>query len=68
MIRVPKAAQILDAPEWTVYDWVRRGVLPPGVAVRLGRSVRIDEEGLRAWVAAGGAGAETPQREVAAAR
>lgn len=35
-----------------VYDLTRRGVLP---SVRIGRQVRIPEDGLRAWVERGGA-------------
>ncbi len=56
LVRAREAAEALGTTTWRVYDLVRRGVLPPGVAVRVGRAVRIDADALAAWVAAGGAG------------
>lgn len=37
-----------------VYTAVREGVLPIGVAVRLGRKILINEEKYQAWINAGG--------------
>ena len=37
------------------YDLVRRGILPPGVAVRLGRRIRVNPAELEAFIQGGGA-------------
>lgn len=42
----------LPAPRF--YDYVRRGVIPPGVAIRFGRCVYVDPEKLEEFIAAGG--------------
>jgi len=39
LLKVSKAAQILDVDVGTIYKWIDRGVLP---AVKIGRTVRID--------------------------
>lgn len=48
------AAGYLGVSQQRVYEMVRLGIIPAGVAIRLGRQIRISEEGLRDWVAAGG--------------
>jgi predicted DNA-binding transcriptional regulator AlpA len=37
-----------------LYSLVREKVLPPGVVVRFGRSIRISSDAYAEWVAAGG--------------
>jgi excisionase family DNA binding protein len=54
LITVQWAAGFLNVSQQRVYEMVRLGIIPAGVAVRLGRQIRISEEGLREWVAAGG--------------
>ena len=54
MVQARRGAEILGVSEQRVYELVRTGILPPGVVVRLGRQVRIDEDALREWIAAGG--------------
>lgn len=56
LITVREAAQELKVSSWRIYDLIRRGLLPPGVVVRLGRQLRIDRDALERWVAAGGQG------------
>ena len=48
------AAGVLNVSPQRIYEMVRVGILPPGVAIRLGRQVRIDAEGLASWAARGG--------------
>lgn len=38
-----------------VYTMVRKCVIPPGVAIRLGNRVRFDKAKLKDWMARGGA-------------
>jgi len=52
--RAEFVAPILDVTTERVYEMSRNGTLPVGVVVRLGRQVRIDEDRLREWIAAGG--------------
>lgn len=54
LILVAETADILQVSEQRVYEMVRTGVLPAGVAIRLGRQVRIDADALNEWIAAGG--------------
>lgn len=54
LIRVEDAAEILTVSVQRVYELVRTNVLPPGVAIRLGRQVRINEVALRDWLIRGG--------------
>ena len=44
----PEAAEVLSVSRTRIYEMIQRGELP-GV-VRLGRSVRVSSESLRAWV------------------
>lgn len=54
LVGVRAAAQALGVSTPRVYDMIRVGILPPGVAVRLGRELRIDADRLESWVSAGG--------------
>ena len=36
------------------YQMAREGILPPGVVVRLGRQIRLNEAKLEDWIASGG--------------
>jgi len=47
-------ATILDVGIQRFYELVRTGILPPGVVVRLGRQLRVDEDALIVWVRTGG--------------
>jgi excisionase family DNA binding protein len=49
-----RAAEILVVSQSRFYELVRTHVLPPGVVVRLGRQIRVDEDALEAWIRAGG--------------
>lgn len=51
---VKKTASYLGLSEWRVYDLVRQGILPAGVVVRLGRTIKINPEKLEKWVESGG--------------
>jgi hypothetical protein len=37
-----------------VYDLVRKGILPPGVVVRLGWNIQFNEDALEEFIAKGG--------------
>ena len=54
LIRIAVGADMMDVSEQRAYEMVRVGIIPPGVAVRLGRQVRFAEDELRQWIAAGG--------------
>ena len=41
-------------PPVRLYDLIRQGIIPAGVAVRLGRQVRVNVERWREFVEAGG--------------
>lgn len=45
-----------DAPvdRMRLYGFARNGVFPPGVTLRLGRTIRFHRERLRAWLEGGG--------------
>ena len=49
-----RAAEILGVSQGRFYDLVRTHVLPPGVVVRLGRQIRVDEDALEEWIKSGG--------------
>lgn len=51
---VKVAAEFLHVTEARVYELIRQGIIPPGVAVRLGRQVRLDAEALAEWIQHGG--------------
>ncbi len=52
--RIPKLAEVLDVTVPRAYELARAGFFPPGVVVRIGRQVRVNEDALRAWIASGG--------------
>jgi excisionase family DNA binding protein len=47
-------APILRVKPARVYEMARVGIIPKGVAVRMGRQVRFDEDRLRVWMENGG--------------
>jgi hypothetical protein len=51
---IPDAAQALGISPQSLYTRIRQGVLPPGVVVRFGRTVRIDPAALRDFIRRGG--------------
>ncbi len=53
-ITVPEFADIANIRETHAYTLVRTGVLPPGVVVRVGRLIRINNLRLREWMDQGG--------------
>lgn len=53
-IRTAEVSGLLDVPEWTLLDWVRRGLVPRGVACRIGQAYRWDRQRLEDWLATGG--------------
>jgi excisionase family DNA binding protein len=63
ILTVRQAAELLQASEETVRDWLRRGRIP---GRRVGRSWRISEDALLDWLGANGAGhnvlVECPER------
>ena len=56
LVPVAVGAERLGVPVKKVYDLVAAGVIPAGVAVRVGRQLRIDTNRLESWIEAGGAG------------
>lgn len=54
LVTAEEVAEILKVSVQRVYELVRTNVLPPGVAIRLGRQVRIDAEELGEWLRGGG--------------
>ena len=51
-------APILQVSEQRVYEMVRLGIIPAGVAVRMGRQVRFNLDRLHEWIEQGGSRAE----------
>lgn len=47
-------ARRLNVSHQRFYDLVRRGILPPGVVVRLGRHVRVNPQKLDEFIESGG--------------
>jgi excisionase family DNA binding protein len=47
VMTVPQAAAELQLPVSTVYDLIRRGVIP---AVRVGKRIRVPKRRLEQWV------------------
>lgn len=54
LLTMVEAAVRLGMSTGTLYNLLRRGAIPPGVAIRIGHSVRWDRDRLEAWLAAGG--------------
>lgn len=55
LIDADAVAERLGVRRFTVYDLARSGALP---CVRLGRSIRFDEDVIEEWIARGGTAAE----------
>jgi excisionase family DNA binding protein len=53
LLTAKQASEVLQVKLPRVYE-LARGILPPGVVVRIGRQVRFDEESLSSWLANGG--------------
>ena len=51
LLTIPEVAQVLRVRPARVYELARQGLIP---AVRMGRSLRIEESALHEWIAAGG--------------
>ena len=51
LLTVKEVAPILQVTEWSVYEMVKKGILP---GVRLGKNVRISEDALRRFIENGG--------------
>lgn len=59
LLTVKEAAPVLKKRRAAaVYDLVYANTFPPGVVVRIGRSVYLEEEALKEWVSKGGSLAE----------
>ncbi len=54
LLTADEAAAILKVSASRMYELIRTGIVPRGIAVRLGRQVRIDADGLSEWIKAGG--------------
>jgi len=54
LITADRAGDILGCSAQRVYELARVKIIPPGVAIPLGRQLRIDEDGLTQWLASGG--------------
>ncbi|HLW61186.1 MAG TPA: helix-turn-helix domain-containing protein [bacterium] len=50
LIKVAEAARIIGISPRRLYDLAARGALPPGMAIRFGRSVRVSRPRLLAWL------------------
>ena len=53
LISVAESSRILGESPKAIYSMIRCQLLPPGVAVRIGRKVRIHRERLLAWLGSG---------------
>jgi excisionase family DNA binding protein len=53
-----EAADILRVRPKRVYELVAKGTLPEGVAVKIGRQLRINRTKLDEWIEAGGTALE----------
>jgi excisionase family DNA binding protein len=56
LISILEMARLLKIRRERAYQMVRKGILPPGVVIRMGRSLRVDSDKLEEWMAAGGSG------------
>jgi excisionase family DNA binding protein len=68
LITVEEAAVRLGKSTWMVYEYVKQGVLPIGVVVRLGRSIQFSSGALDAFIAQGGRGLPDHKRYAGAAK
>jgi len=55
LITAQRTAEILNTSVQRIYELIRLGLIPPGIAIHIGRQIRIDETRLREWIADGGA-------------
>lgn len=54
-IKTPRATKLLgNKNDQQTYRQVREKLIPPGVVFWVGKSLRFDEEALKAWAARGG--------------
>lgn len=57
-MRLADVSALTSAAGWksdrTSWNNIRKGVVPPTVAIRIGRSVRINLDALDEWLSAGG--------------
>ena len=60
LLLVEDVAKLLKVSRRRAYEMARNGIRP---AVHLGKSVRVPEQKLRAWIEAGGARATTNHRK-----
>ncbi len=51
LLRVAEVADILGMSPRVTYEWIARGVIPPEVLVRNGRSLFVKRGALEAWLA-----------------
>ena len=56
LMTVREAARVLSVSRPRAYDLIRKGIIPMGVAVRLGRQLRVDAAALTEWIRGGGGG------------
>ena len=54
LMKAQRASGILGVSNQRFYELVRTAVIPPGVVVRLGRQIRINEDALSEWIDHGG--------------
>jgi excisionase family DNA binding protein len=54
LLRIRDAAKILDVSSARLYALIGQGVVPRGVAVRIGRQLRVDPDALQLWIKDGG--------------
>jgi len=59
---VKEVARLLRTSPWQIYAHVRSGVLPSGVVIRLGRSIRFNRRALQEWLADGGRGLQPGEK------
>jgi len=57
---VAEVAELLRLSDWSIYESVRQGSLP---CVRVGRTVRIEVQAFKDWVAAGGMSYDAMERQ-----
>ena len=54
LIDCREAGERLGETAWRVRELVREGVIPPGVAVRIAKRVKLDPDRLEDWISGGG--------------
>jgi len=56
LLTASEVAKKLRTSRWQVYQYVREGILPPGLHLRLGRSLLFSRAELDSWIKRGGQG------------